>query len=99
MSCGLKNVCLTSALPGASRKPATSAASTTTVLAVDNAVARRPPPLLSSRGPRPEARNVFAEGGPDPATSGLQGGDAGVNPQPLLRQLVQRAVGLHLGQR
>ena len=37
MSAGLKNVCLTWALPGASRKAAASAASTTTVLAVDNA--------------------------------------------------------------
>src|SRR5262249_24420010 len=99
MSCGLKNVCLTSALPGASRNPATSAASTTTVLTVDTVAARRPPPPLSSPGPRPVARNVFAAGGPDPATSGLQRGDAGVDLQPLLRELVKRAVGLHLGQR
>ncbi len=56
MSCGLKNVCLTSALPGASRKIATSAASTTSVLAVEMTVARRPPPD-NSRGPRPVALN------------------------------------------
>ena len=50
MSAGLKNVCLTAALPGASRNSATSAASTTTVLAVDSdqppaaAVAQQPGP-------------------------------------------------------
>ena len=56
MSVGLKNVCRTWRLPGASRKTATSAASTTSVLAVEIAVARRPPPD-SSRGPRPAVPN------------------------------------------
>jgi len=41
MSVGLKNVCLTWALPGASRKMASSAASTTTVLVVDSSSPRR----------------------------------------------------------
>ena len=41
MSVGLKNVCRTWPLPGASRTMAASAASTTTVLAVDNAAPRR----------------------------------------------------------
>ena len=62
MSCGLKNVCRTAALPGASQNSATSAASTTIVLAVDTATAPRP--LLSSRGPRPAAPNEVC-GGPD----------------------------------
>ena len=50
MSAGLKNVCLTWALPGASRKMPTSTASTTTVLVVDSTTPRR---LLSPsiRGP------------------------------------------------
>ena len=52
MSRGSKNVCRTSALPGASRNTATSAPTTTSVLAVETATARRPPPD-SSRGPRP----------------------------------------------
>ena len=52
MSWGSKKVCRTCALPGASQKTATSAASTTIVLAVEMAVARRPPPV-NSRGPRP----------------------------------------------
>jgi hypothetical protein len=50
MSAGLKNVCRTAALPGASRNRAASAASTTIVLAVDTATAPRP--LPSSRDPR-----------------------------------------------
>ena len=41
MSAGLKNVCLTWALPGASRKMASTTAITTTVLAVDSATPRR----------------------------------------------------------
>ena len=56
MSVGLKNVCRTSALPGASRKITTIAASTTRVLTVETTVARRPPPD-SSRGPRPVVPN------------------------------------------
>ena len=51
MSVGLKNVCLTWLLPGASRKIASSAASTTTVLAVDRTSPRRSPaPRIRDRG-------------------------------------------------
>ncbi len=60
MSAGLKNVCRTAALPGASRNRAASAASTTIVLAVDTATAPRPPPR-SSRDPRRGSPN---ESGP-----------------------------------
>src|SRR5580692_10665293 len=59
MSCGSKKVCRTWRLPGAARKMATRTASTSTVLAVEIAVARRPPPD-SSFGPRPAAPNPAA---------------------------------------
>src|SRR5690242_868255 len=101
MSAGSKNVCLTSALPGASRKIATSPASTTTVLAVEIAVARRPPPL-SRRGPRPVVPNDPGMGPPPRLTgapgprgrSGLDRRDAEVDLQVLLLQLLQRPVAL-----
>src|SRR5215831_1974294 len=112
MSCGLKNVWRTSALPGASRNTATSAPITTSVLAVEMAVARRPPPV-SSRGPRPVVPNEPGAGeplspdggppgaspGPDPNGSGLDGRDAQVDLQVLLLQLLQGAVALQGGQR
>src|SRR5580704_19294507 len=63
MSVGLKNVCRTWALPGASRKTATRAASTTSVLTEETAVARRPPPD-SRRGPRPVVPNDPGAGPP-----------------------------------
>ena len=61
MSVGLRNVCLTTALPGASRKMATSTASTTTVLVVDSTIPRR---LLSpsSRDRRADRSAVLARG-------------------------------------
>src|SRR5690348_7246170 len=95
MSCGLKNVCLTSAAPGASRTAATSAASTTTVLTVDTVAAPRLR-TASSLGPRPVVTKVFVPAGSAPLMSRLEAGNAGVDLQPLLRELVQRAVGLHL---
>jgi hypothetical protein len=65
ISVGLKNVCRTWALPGASRKIATSAPSTTRVLVVEIAAALRPPPD-SSRGPRPVVPNDPGAGPPTP---------------------------------
>ena len=55
MSVGLKNVCLTAALPGAARKRATSAASTTTVLVVDSASAA---PAADAQHPGPPGGQV-----------------------------------------
>src|SRR6516162_9019615 len=106
MLAGLKNVCRTWALPGASRKTATSAASTATVLTVEIAAARRPPPL-SRRGPRPVVSNDPGIGPPPPPRimtgrrpcrrSGLDGRDAEVGLQVLLLQLLQRPVALQRG--
>src|SRR6516225_12186811 len=102
MLAGLKNVCRTWALPGASRKMATSAASTATVLAVEIAAARRPPPL-SRRGPRPAVSNDPGAGAPPPpritgrrprAVSGLDGRDGEIDLQVLLLQVLQRPVAL-----
>src|SRR5690349_22501887 len=73
MSCGSKNVWRTSALPGASRKIATRAPTTTSVLAVEMAVARRPPPA-SSRGPRLVVPNEPGVGEPLRPASGPAGG-------------------------
>src|ERR1700733_11873656 len=84
MSVGLKKVCLTTRLPGAARKSATSAASTTTVLAVDRATPRRLP------SPSSRDRRADRSG----SASGLDGGDTGVNLQVLGLQLGQRAVAL-----
>src|SRR5215469_16898497 len=53
MSWRSKKLCLTSLLPGASRKIATSAPTTAMVLTVEMAVARRPP-ANRNFGPRPE---------------------------------------------
>jgi hypothetical protein len=53
MSAGLKNVCRTWPLPGASRMMAASAASTTTVLAVDSAAPRRLRSLAPASAPKP----------------------------------------------
>src|SRR5262249_38999558 len=75
MSCGLKNVWRTSALPGASRKIATRAPTTTSVLAVEMAVARRPPPA-SSRGPRLGVPNEPGVGEP-PRPAGAPPGPGG----------------------
>ena len=64
MSAGLKNVCLTWALPGASRKMPTSTASTTTVLVVDSTTPRR---LLS---PSIRDRRDDSSGSPCASTYG-----------------------------
>src|SRR5436190_13896784 len=72
MSRGSKNVWRTSALPGASRKIATRAPTTTSVLAVEMAVARRPPPA-SSRGPRLVVPNEPGVGEPLRPASGPPG--------------------------
>ena len=64
MSAGLKNVCRTWPLPGASRKMATSAASTTTVLAVDSAAPRR------LRSPSIRDRRADRSGSPCASTYG-----------------------------
>src|SRR5262249_36414920 len=69
MSCGSRNVWRPSALPGASRKIATRAPTTTSVLAVEMAVARRPPPA-SSRGPRLVVPNEPGVGAPLSPASG-----------------------------
>ena len=68
MSVGLKNVCLTWPLPGASRKIASSAASTTTVLAVDRISPRRSP------SPRIRDRRADRSGSPCTSTYGLMVG-------------------------
>src|ERR1035438_351286 len=98
MSVGLKNVCRTTALPGASRNRATSAPSTTMVLAVDTATAPRP--LPSSRDPR-RAWPKDVWGGPTIRTrpSGLDRRHALVDLQVLLLQGGQRAVAIQRGQR
>src|SRR5690349_5261818 len=101
MSAGLKNVCLTCALPGASRKTATSTASTTTVLAVDSTTPRR---LLSpsSLDRRADRSGSPASGSPAPGwprTLRLDRGDAGEVLQVLTGQLSQRAVALQRRQR
>src|ERR1700733_14841610 len=95
MSVGLKNVCLTWRLPGASRKIASSAASTTTVLAVERTSPRRSPEL-SSRD-----RRADRSGSPCASAIGLRldGRDADVDLQVLRRQPGQRAVTLQRGQR
>src|SRR5689334_22435 len=106
MSAGLKNVCLTCALPGASRKTATSTPSTTTVLVVDSTTPRR---LLSpsSRDRRADRSGSPASGSPAPGgpapgwprTLRLDRGDAGEVLQVLTGQLGQRAVALQRRQR
>src|SRR5579859_4251863 len=58
MSVGLKNACSNARAPGASRKVATSAASTTIVLIVEIVAARLPLPRGNSRGPRPADTKV-----------------------------------------
>src|SRR6202167_4191043 len=101
MSVGLKNVCRTWALPGASRKTTTIAASTTSVLAEETAVARRPPPD-SRRGPRPVVPNDPGAGPPTPrlmagcraTQSWLDRRDGAVDLQVPLLQRLQRPVRL-----
>src|SRR5436309_15428148 len=98
MSAGLRNVCLTWALPGASRKTASSTASTTTVLAVDSTTPRRLP------SPSSRDRRAVRSGRPcserrGASNSGLDGGDAGEVLQVLRGQLGQRAVALQRRQR
>src|ERR1700735_1965007 len=89
MSVGLKNVCRTAWLPGANQNTASSPARTTSVLIVDAVTLRRLPP---------ERRNPAAIPG-EPAWSGLNGGDTGVNLQVLVLELLQRAVRPQRGQR
>src|SRR5580658_5362788 len=92
MSVGLKKVCRTSRLPGASKNSTTTAAITTTVLAVDTASPRRSP-VPSSRD-----RRADRSGSPSASGSGLDGGDTGVNLQVLGLQLGQRPVARQRGQ-
>src|SRR5580698_10383160 len=79
MSDGLKNVCRTTALPGASRNRVLRMASTTMVDVVDSA--SRPRGLLSSRERPPVSYGL-----------GLNGRDDGVDLQVLVLQLLERAV-------
>src|SRR2546421_9336751 len=98
MSSGLKNVCLTWPLPGASSKRAASTASTTTVLAVDSAAPRRPPPSIRER--RADRSGRPCSGSPcSGSTLRLDRGDAGEVLQVLRGQLGQRPVALQRGQR
>ncbi len=73
MSAGLKNVCRTAALPGASQNSAASAARTTIVLAVDTATAPRPP-LRSIRDPRRASPNQGSPEAGSPYDASNEGG-------------------------
>src|SRR5689334_10030499 len=98
MSAGLKNVCLTWALPGARAMMAASTASTTTVLTVDSTVPRR------LRSPSSLDRRADRSGSPRSSRAlrlhlRLDGRDAGEVLEVLRRQVGQRAVALQRGQR
>src|SRR6185437_8789791 len=93
MSGGLKNVCRTAALPGASRNSAARTASTTMVLAVDSAAPRAwpwPPPP-NSREPRRLRSSGDSVTAPTLRRDGRDGQE--ILQVPLL-QAVQRAVAL-----